>query len=276
MEFSCHIWGFSDWRLPEALGTIARLGFRAVDLGTGAHLTPARAGNPKTREATIREFRDDLALYNLEVADLYIRLPRISVDDDAMRRNEVAYFRAMLPFAEALGVGGITLMPGLIHPPADEAALTRTIISLQQMVKAARQAHLPISIEPQPNAMVRTPQQALDMIDVVDGLHLTLDLAYSHAQGYTLNDLKPLLPHTRHIYLRQATTSQIQVPQKMGTLDLKAVMKGLQRADYAGAVGIKLLPVDKPDAEMAIQTVAEVAALRDTLRALRDAQATGA
>ena len=42
-EFSCHTWAFNDLTLPEALGTIARLGFRYVDIGSGASLNAARA-----------------------------------------------------------------------------------------------------------------------------------------------------------------------------------------------------------------------------------------
>lgn len=270
MEFSCHIWGFDELLLPEALGTMARLGFRYVDLGTSPQLSHSRAGNPRTREAVIAEFQADLALFNLKVADLYLVLPRISVDDDKVRRNEVAYFRAMLPFAEALGVHGITVSPGLVHPPTDDEALTRTIISLQQMVKAARGVHIPLSIEPQPRSMIQTPQQALELLEIVDGLQLTLDWGYCHTQGYSLTDLKSLLPHTRHIFLRQATKEQLQTPFKNGSIKFGQIMQALHKADYQGVLGLKLLPQRD---EKSINPVVEYAALRDSLRELRDAQA---
>ncbi len=36
IEFACHTWTFNDLTVPEALGTIARLGFRYADIGFAA------------------------------------------------------------------------------------------------------------------------------------------------------------------------------------------------------------------------------------------------
>ena len=53
MEFACHTWGFHDRTLGNALGTIARMGFRYVDLGTGPHLELNRiAQDPRGVAAT--------------------------------------------------------------------------------------------------------------------------------------------------------------------------------------------------------------------------------
>ena len=80
LEFSCHTWAFSDLTLPEALGTIARLGFRYADIGSGSNLNTQRAAEHPRKEAA--DIQADLKLFNLKVGDLYLLLPRISLAAD--------------------------------------------------------------------------------------------------------------------------------------------------------------------------------------------------
>src|SRR5690606_3254243 len=100
-EFSCHTWAFTDLTLPEALGTIARMGFRYVDLGSGSALNISRAAEyPKQ---TAAEIQQDLHVFNLKLSDFYLLLPRISLQDADLREKDLALFKALMPFAVALG-----------------------------------------------------------------------------------------------------------------------------------------------------------------------------
>ncbi|MBZ0286379.1 MAG: hypothetical protein K8I30_02105, partial [Anaerolineae bacterium] len=85
IEFSCHTWAFNDLTLPEALGTIARLGFRCVDIGSGQNVTATRT-EPRQAAAEIVE---DLHTFNLRVSDVYLMLPRISLADDEKRQKDI-------------------------------------------------------------------------------------------------------------------------------------------------------------------------------------------
>src|SRR5690242_4304317 len=102
LEFACHTWAFTDLTLPEALGTIARIGFRCVDIGSGANLNTARAAENPARAAA--EIRADLELFNLHLTDLYLMHPRISLADEDKRQREIDLFKSLVPFAAALGV----------------------------------------------------------------------------------------------------------------------------------------------------------------------------
>src|SRR5690606_16812592 len=128
IEFSCHTWAFNDLTLPEALGTIARLGFRYVDIGSGPNLNAANAARNPRRAAA--EIRDDLQTFNLRLSDVYIMLPRISLADDERRDKDIDLFKSLVPFAAALETPGITVSSGLAHPD-DEAAFERTAESLR-------------------------------------------------------------------------------------------------------------------------------------------------
>ena len=169
IEFACHTWAFNDLTLPEALGTIARLGFRDVDIGSGANFEAARAAaRPKQVAA---EINSDLDTFHLKVSDLYLMLPRISVSDEENRQKDLDLYAALLPFAKALETPGITLSPGLAHAAdVDPEAEDRTIAALRQMVRQGKDAGLLVSIEPHLDSMAHTPEAALKLVNDVPGL----------------------------------------------------------------------------------------------------------
>ncbi|MCS7070319.1 MAG: sugar phosphate isomerase/epimerase, partial [Anaerolinea sp.] len=223
IAFSCHTWSFPDLTLPEAFGLIARLGFRQVDIGSGAALNAARAATDPARLAA--DLRADLEAFNLHVSDLYLMLPRISLaataEDAERRARELELFRALIPFALELGVNGITVSPGLAPPPdappiqppsgsqpispaeagapaasAAEFAFNRAADALRAMLETARSSGLRLSIEPHLDSIAPTPAQALRLIEAVPGLAITLDWAELACQNVPLDEIARLLPHT--------------------------------------------------------------------------------
>lgn len=269
MEFSCHTWGFNDLTLVEALGTIARLGFRYVDIGTGPHLNLARAANPSTRTGLLKEILDDLQLFNLKIADLTLMLPRISINDEEKRQADIASFKAVLPFVQALRAPGITVSPGLIHPVEDSEAFERTVLALREMKRAADDAGLPLSIEPHMDSMAQKPENALKILREVSGLRLTLDWAHLVCQDVKHEDIVALIPYARHVHVRQAARAQLQVSFARGRIDLKQMMTALQNARYEGFICIEYLQTVGWHGTVAVDSIIECATLRDALRDLR-------
>ncbi len=271
MEITCHSWAFNDLTLPEALGTIARLGFRHVDLGTGPHLNPARAANPQTRHVVLRELRGDLEMFNLQLADMYLMLPRISVNDEKKRSTDIMLFKAMLPFAQAIRAAGITVSPGLVHPDDDEEAWERTASALREMQQAAQEAQIPLSIEPHLDSMAATPERALRLVEEVEGLQITLDIAHMACQGIKLKKFQDLLPHTRHVQIRQARRNKLQTPFEKGIIDLAEFIGALHDANYTGFLSIEYMQTVDWHGMQAVNSIVEVSRMRDELRTLREA-----
>lgn len=269
-EFSCHTWAFTDLTLPEALGTIARMGFRYVDLGSGSALNISRAAeHPKQTAAEIRE---DLHVFNLKLSDFYLLLPRISLQDADLREKDLALFKALMPFAVALGTPGITLSPGLFQ--ADEGAQVRTIDALQQMLALAQAANIALSIEPHLDSMAATPEQALALVKAVPGLQITLDWAQMACQGVRPEALQPLLPHVRHVQVRQAAKNHLQTPFARGTIDLQQVLTLLHQAGYDGVICVEYMMAQNWHGMILVDNLAEASHLRDVLREMRDALPT--
>jgi sugar phosphate isomerase/epimerase len=271
MEFACHTWGFTDVTLPEALATIARLGFRCVDIGSGANFNAARAAENPRRMAA--EIRADLDTFNLRVSDLYVLLPRISLADEPRRERELELFRALVPFAVALESPGITLSAGLAHPADDAAAFERTAAALRQMTAQGMDAGLRVSIEPHVDSMAQTPEAAQLLLEAVPGLEITLDWAQMICQSVPLEQAKTLLPRTRHMHIRQAKPGALQTPFEDGALELTAIVKAAQDAHYNGALCVELMLTSGWHGTQPVNVVRESLRLRAALKAARDAAA---
>jgi sugar phosphate isomerase/epimerase len=274
IEFSCHTWGFNDLTLPEALGTIARMGFRYVDIGSGPNLNaPRAAANPKRAAAEISQ---DLQTFNLRVSDLYLMLPRISLADEEKRQKELDLYTALLPFAVALGTPGVTLSPGLAHAAdADPEAWDRTVLALRQMVQQGKAAGLRVSVEPHLDSMAHTPDDALRLVREVPGLEITLDWAHMVCQGVAAEDTRSLLAHARHVQIRQAARDRLQTPLDQGEIDPAQVLADLEIAGYDGVVCVEYMNTPGWHGMMLVDTLAESSRLRDTLRSARGLSQAG-
>ena len=273
MEFACHTWGFHDRSLTEALGTIARMGFRYVDLGTGPHLEVNRIAQDPRGAAS--EIKQDLALFGLQLSDVYLMLPRISLADEAKRQRDIDLFKRLLPFLVALQTPGVTLSPGLVHPAEDEAAIDRVVSALREMMSAAQAAtpatHLQVSIEPHMDSMAQTPEAAQKILDQVKGLQITLDWAQLVCQDVFHDRITTLIPHTRHVQMRQAARAQLQTPFERGRINVGKVVQALQDAHYDGVVCVEYMQT-KSDRHglIEVDTVVESVKMRDMLRDARD------
>lgn len=275
MEFACHTWGFHDLSLSETLGAIARMGFRYVDLGTGPHLELNRIAQDPHGVAA--EIKRDLELFNLKLSDVYLMLPRISLIDEAARKRDIELFQRMLPFVIALETPGVTLSPGLVHPADDEEALDRVVAALREMVAAAEAAtpvtKLAVSIEPHMDSMAQTPEAALKIVKQVKALQITLDWAQLVCQDVFHDQIITLLPHTRHVQIRQAARAQLQTPFERGRIEIPKVVGALKDAGYGGVVCVEYMQT-KSDRHglVAVDTMTEAVKMRDALRDARDAE----
>ncbi len=275
VEFSCHTWSFSDLLLSEALGTIARLGFRQVDLGGGRGLNLAQAAQQP--RALADDVRADLLMYNLSVSDVYPLLPHISLRQDDRREKSVMLFQALIPFIKAVGASGVTLSPGVAasaqgadDPDAESEAFERAAEALREMTTAARSAGLRVSIEPQVESVAATPETALRLLDAVPGLELTLDWAQMIYQNIKHDAILELVPRARHIHMRQAARNQLQAPFDKGKIELDRVLTDVIDAGYTGVIAVEIMTVTGRYGIKKVDALREALLTRDALRTARD------
>jgi len=125
MRIACHAWAYNNLSLEDAVGTIARLGFRYVDLGSGPQLDVGRAAAyPEAEAANIVRL---LERFELNITDLYLMLPYTNSPDPSQREAQLNLFERLIPFAVALGTPGITISAGIVHKDGLDHSLARSV-----------------------------------------------------------------------------------------------------------------------------------------------------
>ncbi len=267
MQIACHAWAYNNLSLEDAVGTIARLGFRYIDLGSGPHLDISRAAAyPEAEAATIQQL---LASFDLTLTDLYLMLPYTNAPDPARRETQLTLFERLVPFAAALGTPGITISPGIVHKDGPDHSLARAVPALLRMLQAAEDTDLRVSFEPHMDSVAQKPEQALLLLDAVPGLSITLDFAHFLYQGIVTREIEPLLEHVAHVQIRQAKRGSLQTPHDEGTMNITPLLNDLRQAGYRGALSVEYMTTFGWHGMKQISISQETVRTRDALRAAR-------
>ncbi|MBN1680961.1 MAG: sugar phosphate isomerase/epimerase [Anaerolineae bacterium] len=265
MQIACHTWSYNNLSLEDAVGTIARLGFRYIDLGTGPHLDiDSAAAYPEAEAAKILRL---LQQFNLTLTDLYLMLPFINAPDPARRGSELALFEQLIPFAVALRTPGITVSPGIVHRDGIDHSLARAVPALMRMLQAAEDTDLRVSFEAHMDSVAQTPEQALLLLEAVPGLSLTLDYSHFVYQGIVRREIEPLLEHVAHIQIRQARRGALQTAHDDGTINLPELLQDLREHGYRGALCVEYMTTFGWHGMRQISISREAVRTRDALRA---------
>lgn len=263
IEFACDTAAFSDLRLTEALGTIARLGFRYADLDINQHLNLVKIAADPRRIAA--ELIADLRVYNLKLANASLSLPEALLSEpETERQAAFDQFIALLPLFQELAVPGITLS-------MDRNTTSETTPS-EDLDEETQQAHradilrcLQAAADP---IELRIDADDKDLSDVFEGAGLALD-ALALMDAASDEDVSALLARTRYITLQAS-------PEGLSRDEAIGLMQTLQEAGYDGVFSIGINPAaavstGKSAAPTPPVTAARrVLSLRDTLRAARD------
>jgi sugar phosphate isomerase/epimerase len=267
MQIACHAWSFNNLALEDAIGTVARLGFRAIDLGTGPHLDVDRAADdPETEAGKIRRLLDQ---FHLALTDLYLMLPHINSPEPAQRESDLVIFERLIPFAVALATPGITVSPGIIQKDGIDHSLARAVPALMRMLQAAEDTDLRIAFEPHMDSVAQTPDQALLLLQAAPGLSITLDYSHFICQGIVRREIEPLLEHVAHVQIRQAKRNCLQTAYDDGTLNIPQLLEDLHAAGYRGALTVEYMTTFGWHGMKKISISRETVRTRDALRAAR-------
>jgi len=240
MRLSVTSWSFPACTLPEAWGIARTLGFGHMDVGLlhGPALDRARIlDDPVAAAADLK--RSGVAVSNLywlfgsSLADRALTLP------EARERN-VDDFRKVCAFAGDLGCPSVFVLPGVTAPGVSGGeARERSAESLRALVAVAGDEGIHLTVEPHIAGILSTPQAALDLLSLVPGLGLTLDHAHFVAMGHPQAEIDRLIPHARHVHLRQARPGALQAKWGEGIIDFGLLFECLRGAGYDGYLAVE-------------------------------------
>lgn len=209
----------------------------------------------------------------LDVADVFLipwtdfRTLATNHPDPGERAASSALFDDVLDFAARLGSPGMTILPGVEweHETPDES-LVRAADELARRLDAARERGVRLSVEAHLGSVAPTPLRALELLERVPGLELTLDYSHFVYQGIPEAEVEVLVPFARHCHVRGARQGRMQAPLRESTIDFERMVEALGDAGYDGYLGLEYVWLDWEHCNEC-DNLSETLLLRDRLRA---------
>lgn len=155
------------------------------------------------------------------------------------------YVRGAAHFCQLIGSPGMTILPGVDHTSRSLAEnLALSIDYLRRAVDIAREYGVEIRFEPHMGAVADTPELALQLVDSVPDLKVTLDVSHFSLQYIPIERVNTLVPHTGHVHVRQARPGKLQVAYDEGSIDFPALITQLKAVGYKGALTVEYVCAD--------------------------------
>ena len=272
--------GCADFTWPlmthtDVVRHIAMLGFDGIDLGLMEGRTQIQPGMVRQDVAMWSGLVGErLATAGLEAADVFF-VPSYNLTDLAANHPDRAQrdgghevFLDILEFARRIGAPGMTMNGGIpIEGQSTADSLRLSAEELTRRVEAAAAHGIEVRVEASVNSNTPTPEMALELVDAVPGLKLTMDYCHFVYQDIGESDVHPLLEHTAHFQCRGAAPGRMQVNFQENTIDYRDILERLMAQNYEAYFSIEYVWIDVWECNRTENTM-ETIQFRDFVRAV--------
>lgn len=251
-KLSCTDFSFPKLSRDQALGTIALLGFRGVDIGLfegHEDLKPSRELRQPTRSGEALKARLDA--HGLQASDLFLQIHAgfeacaINHPDPKIRQFARERFTRGLDYANALGSDHLTILPGVaFKDESRKDSLKRSADELAWRIAAARKTGIQVAVEPHVGSLIDTPERTQALTDLTPGIGLTLDYAHFTRAGIPDERIEPLLPRATHLHARCAKRGRLQCSMKENTIDFQHIVRSLAQRRFKGWIALEYVWID--------------------------------
>jgi sugar phosphate isomerase/epimerase len=247
-------WSFEVLPLEATLMISRELGYKAVDIagftqrGKCSFEPTAVAANPQQQADILNPL---LQKYGLVVNDFFPQFGTspghhsLNDPDASVREENMRLVRGAAHFCQLIGSPGMTILPGVDHtvrPLAEN--LSVSIEYLRRAVEIAGAYGVEIRFEPHMGAVADTPELALQLVEAVPGLKVTLDVSHFTLQYIPVERVYALVPHTGHVHIRQARPGKLQVAYDEGSIDFPDLIARLKAVGYRGGLTVEYVCAD--------------------------------
>ena len=263
MQFGFSTNAFREYSLPEAIDLIGEAGFDGVELlFDQPHIYP-----PAADAADIEEVEDALDAAGVAISNCNAFMltaiedfhhPSFVEDSDDYRRRRVDYTHAALELAGALDFDYISIEPGGPVPDGKsrEWATDRFVDALDELAVTAAAEEVQILVEPEPDLLIETSTEFLDLMDRVDSEYVgcNFDAGHLYCMGEDPAELvETLAPYTEHYHLEDIPASREHRHTKLGdgAMDVEGFLTAVADSGYDGWVTVELYPYEETAAETA-------------------------
>ncbi len=274
LRLACADFTFPLLDHDQVLDLVKLLGFDGIDIGLfegRSHLWPSKEFISTT--ASARELAKKLKDRDLEPADVFLQTAPDFISlapnhpEISQRRKARDMFERTLEYAAACGSHHVSALPGVnFDTQASFDSWNCCCEELAWRCERAQSAKLIFGIEAHIGSIAPTPTKALELVNAVPGLTLTLDYTHFIRDGFSDEDVEPLVAHATHFHVRGAQKDRLQCSFKNNAIDYGRVLEAMRATDYEGYLGVEYVWVDWEHCNE-VDNLSETILFRDLLRA---------
>lgn len=269
--------GCADFTFPllqhdKVLDLIVLLGLQGIDIGLfsgRSHLRPESEFISITHHA--KKVRKQIADRGLVATDVYLQLSTdlsefaINHPDAKVRTYARDSFLKLIDYTEELGADHITILPGMSFSdvPVTES-LKRSYEELTWRVEKVAKTSLTLGIEAHIGSPFQHPEEVQVLMNSVPGLTLTLDYTHFIRNGYTQQEIDPLIRYASHFHARGARAGLLQTSMTENVIDYAMIVDQMNVTGYQGWIGLEYIWIDWEGCNN-VDTISETIRLRDIL-----------
>ena len=222
---------FPELSSEEVLECLIDLGFTSIELslsedGPGSWMKPSEI------------VADPEAAVNRCGATMRMDVSALSVNIDGEGDAELEPFEAICKLAKALKVVTLVVPSSPLGTPFNEE-----IERLKKLVALAALEGAVVAVKTEIDCMTQDADTAIVFCNHVKGLGLALDPTCYTTGPHQGKSIDKLLPHVRHVHLRDSTKKEFQVRVGQGELDYGKLIAQLSRGKYRRALSVHMAPM---------------------------------
>ncbi|ELY94252.1 xylose isomerase [Natrialba hulunbeirensis JCM 10989] len=268
MQFGFSTNAFREYELTDAIEELADAGYDGVEiLLDEPHLYPPNASEQEVDRVRTVLADNDIAISNgnafMLTAIEDFHHPSFIEPDADYRRERVDYTLAALETAADLDIPHISIEPGgpIPEEKSREWAMETFIDGLEEVAARAEDVGVDVLIEPEPDLLIETSEEFLDLLERVDSDRIRCNFDAGHF--YCVDEdpaalVADLHEYTPHYHLEDIPEDRTHEHTQLGdgAMDIDGFLGELDDRGYDGFVTIELYPYEETAVETARDAMA--------------------
>ncbi|MDS0298879.1 sugar phosphate isomerase/epimerase [Halogeometricum sp. S1BR25-6] len=263
LQFGFSMNAFREYSTVGAIEAVADAGYDGIELlFDEPFLYPPTATGEEYDEVESALDTNDIAISNCNAFMLTaiedFHHPSFIEPDEDYRRRRVDYTLDTIDAAAELGCDRISIEPGGPVPEekSREWAMDTFVEGLDELAERAERKGVDVMVEPEPDLLIETSDEYLDLMDRVDSERITCNFDAGHlfCMGEDPAELvETLAPYTRHYHLEDIPEDRSHEHTQLGdgAMDIDGFLQAVEDSGYDGYVTVELYPYQETAAETA-------------------------